>query len=470
MPRSAGPLLTAVLLGAGTAFAADAVFDLDGNSKVGYGDFFLFADCFGHAIGPVPDCAAADFDADGKVGYDDFFLFADNFGEHTDTGAPPGAGYDFDGAPSAEVLDAFLSRAVSHATLYTDGDDELLADDVRMFVDIGAKFIGRASIMWSTPADVEAHFAEAAAIAGQVHTADPQIILQGGIFEIVDTDAAAVAVPEWVFTAFGLPPEERTFRYTDMTYTDGRHLDYWGAGASVPDISQVETRLWFYYRARRYIDSGYEALHMGVVDLYTENDPGYAHLWDVVQKMRAYAGGHARRGWILCDAHHPTGVVAEAGHVFDFVSYPLRVQEVPGEPIRGQLLLEQDDVIYGRTVGGLTPAGWEAERLPYLVEVDNWASSGRGGEDIGGIWIWGWDEMSWFARLSKDERDEWLAYAWNWVREHDPVGYFQFPTRRILSDPIDDTYWWYFANNPSPSCELGLGQEDAIRQIWAAEE
>lgn len=44
----------------------------------------------------------------------------------------------------------------------------------------------------------------------------------------------------------------------------------------IPDLSRQEARLWFYYRATRYIDCGYEVLHMGQVYLYTANDKGMA--------------------------------------------------------------------------------------------------------------------------------------------------------------------------------------------------
>lgn len=62
--------------------------------------------------------------------------------------------------------------------------------------------------------------------------------------------------------------------------------------------------------------------------------------------------------------------------------------------------------------GGMTPSGWIAESLPYLLEFDNWGSSGSGGTDAGDIWIWGWDEICWFARLEENERNGWLAYAY----------------------------------------------------------
>lgn len=48
--------------------------DFDGNDKVDFDDFFLFADGFG------TDNPLLDLNEDGIVGFDDFFLFADNFG------------------------------------------------------------------------------------------------------------------------------------------------------------------------------------------------------------------------------------------------------------------------------------------------------------------------------------------------------------------------------------------------------
>jgi len=48
-----------------------------------------------------------------------------------------------------------------------------------------------------------------------------------------------------------------------MIYADGRRKDQWGKGASVPDVSRMETRLWFYFLAASYIDLGFEAIHYG---------------------------------------------------------------------------------------------------------------------------------------------------------------------------------------------------------------
>ncbi len=51
--------------------------DFDGNGKVDFDDFFIFADHFG---GTDPLC---DMNANGKVDFDDFFIFADHFGERS---------------------------------------------------------------------------------------------------------------------------------------------------------------------------------------------------------------------------------------------------------------------------------------------------------------------------------------------------------------------------------------------------
>ena len=52
--------------------------DFDGNSKVDFNDFFLFADQFGKSV----DVGSLyDLDPNGQVDFNDFFVFADHFGE-----------------------------------------------------------------------------------------------------------------------------------------------------------------------------------------------------------------------------------------------------------------------------------------------------------------------------------------------------------------------------------------------------
>lgn len=377
--------------------------------------------------------------------------------------------YSFDGSISREVLENYLSRALTVAFIGDTGEyaSRYRMDNVRMVVNTGAKFIGRAAGTWGTPGDDEEHFRVAKETADLIHQADPTIITQAAIFEIVDRDVKKIPVPGWVFEEFGLKPETRGFNYEDMLYSDGRFVNHWGDGASVPDMSKLETRMWFYYRARRYIDSGYEAIHFGQVHLMDQNDPGHVCWQDLLGRVRAYAARHARRHLVLCDAH-THGVVEDGRLLFDFHAYPLRIAEVPGKPEEGCLVMGRIDSIYGRSKGGITPSGWPAESLPYLVEVDNYGLGPRPGESCGEWWTWGYDEIVWFARQDEVYRNEWLRYAWDWVRKHDPNGWFQMPAMRCLAAPVNGRNY-YYANTRSVANPDGFNQEETIKQIWGNE-
>jgi hypothetical protein len=54
------------------------------------------------------------------------------------------------------------------------------------------------------------------------------------------------------------------------------------------------------------------------------------------------------------------------------------------------------------------------------------------------------------------------------VRTTDPNGYLEMPGSRTETSPLNH-HRWYFANVPSPAVPDGLGDEVAIREIWAKE-
>lgn len=380
---------------------------------------------------------------------------------------PQSRNYTFDGSISLEVLNNYLSRAVTMLG-FGDPDNAELLDDLRFIANTGAKFIGRAAYIWGAPADDEVHFQAAERAARLAHEMDPELILQACIFEAVYEGIERIPIPAWVFEEFGLPVEERNFDYEAMLFDDGRFVNQWAPGGSVPDMSKLETKMWFFYRAKRYIDAGYEAIHFGQVHLMGANDPGFRHWQEILDRIRAYAKRHARRHMLIADAH-THGIVIDGKLLFDFHSYPLRIAEVPGKPLEGHLVKGRIDSIYGRSKSGVTPSGWYADPLPYLVEVDNWGSSGRGGQSIDEWWVWGYDEISWFARQDENYRNQWLRYAWRWVRETDPAGWFQMPAKRVLHDPVNGVST-YRAHTASAANQHGFNQEETIKAIWAEEE
>ena len=374
----------------------------------------------------------------------------------------------FDGTMSREVLEHYLSRSITMEGLLNGRGD--LDDNIRMLNTMGAKFIGRSLCLWGGEANLLSNLQRAKRQAPRLHKADPDMILQACIFEIVTTQVNQVPVPDWAFVALGQPVEERNFRYADMLYPDGRFKNHWRAGNSVPDVSRPETKLWFYFLAASFIDVGCEAIHFGQTELMNHNDRELEHYSQVLALIRSYAAKHARRHMLVCDSHVPSGGLVRGGKLLmDFHSFPLRIMEVPDKPQEAVLKVGFSDSIYGRSKGGMTFSGWECEHLPYLVEIDNWGVSRQPGEArAGGIWIWGYDEITWFAHQSKPYRADWLRYAWDWVRRTDPNGYLQMPGSRTLRSPRDRMRW-YYANTPSPAVPDGFGDEEAIRAIWAAD-
>jgi hypothetical protein len=369
---------------------------------------------------------------------------------------------------SRDVLDNYLSRAISMEGLLNGRGD--LDDNIRMLKHTGAKFIGRALCLWAGEANLLRNLERARQQVPKAHAADPEMILQACVFEIVTTQVERVPVPDWAFAALGRPAENRNFRYADMLYPNGRRKDQWGRGSSVPDVSRPETQLWFYFLAASFIDLGFEAIHFGQAEIMNGNDSDLEHWSRVLDLVRQHAARRARRHMVLCDAHVPRGGLVRRGQLlFDFHSFPMRIKEVPDRPQEAILEVGFSDSIYGRRRGGRTFSGWECEHLPYLVEIDNWGASRRPGQaGMGGIWVWGYDEITWFAHQSEAYRNDWLKYAWDWVRRTDPNGRLQMPGSRTVRSPRDRMRW-YYANRPGPSVPEGFGQEETIRAIWAAD-
>lgn len=373
---------------------------------------------------------------------------------------------DFAGKISRASLDRYLSRSITMMDLCTGRTDP--TDSIRMLRNIGARFAGRTLYTWGSEGSLPGRVETARGIAATIHKQMPDMILQGGIFEIVTTDLAKVKVPAWAFEEYGLPVEDRPFNYQAMLFPDGRFVNHWSNGASVPDITRMETRLWFYTQARWFVDAGMEAIHWGQVALIASEDKELAMWRDTLTRARKCARQHARRHILLCDAHVPDGgPVINGKLVFDFHSFPLRIKEVDGKPMEGLLEVGYHDSIFRRSKGGTAPSGWKCDSLPYLAEFDNWGYEGKGGQPGGGWWTWGYDEICWLAHQPTAYANQWLRYAHGWLKEHDPVGHLQMPGSRCLAAPVGKV-GWYDANTRSAACPDGFGQEQTIKEIWAA--
>ena len=361
--------------------------------------------------------------------------------------------YQFDGIISREVLENYLARSSTFGSLI----HLTLEDDLRMIKNTGVKFAGRAIWMWGGESKIDELVRVGEPFAKRIHEIDPDIILQGAIFEVVTKDINNVAIPESVFEEFGVPKEPRNFSYKAMLYPFGHRHNHWSKDSSVPDMSRLETRMWFFYVAKRWIDMGIEAIHFGQVEIMDDWDRSHRHWRDIMKRIRDYAKKNARRHIVLSDAHVPSGGIVHDGNLmFDLHSFPSRPKSVKGKPYKAILEKGFSDSIYGRSKGGVTPSGWKCEALPYIVEIDNFGVSDHPGQyrESDKIHVWGWDEINWFIKQPEGYRNEWLEYAYNWVRKTDKNGYFQLPLRRFEH---------YSASMNPPK---GMRQEGTIKKIW----
>lgn len=435
-----------------------------------------------------------------------------------------------------QELEFYLSRAVTMQGIASDINNDLgnvigkadsfpkeaiRQEHIEFINRTGAKFIGRAAGIWSEWQN-NSRFYWAYKFNEEVRKYDPTkteiyplegIILQAAIFEYISQEMlpwnlpeeyndSMIKIPTWVFEEFGVAVEERTFNADSMAFKDKTKID----NGYVPDITQQETQMWFFYRAVMYMTLGYEAIHFGQMELMTDQhqEPAVAQLWSLLSRIRRVAkegipdgvGGFkkialydpatneftitlpiagARRGWVLCDAH-TYGMKYKENLVFDFHSFPLSLQV--GEKYPDMSLEKRtynsDFGIIRRSLGGKTYFGWECSSLPYLVEVDNFGMPDwRWSSAIINDWFpTGCDHITWWGYiLNKQQRDTYISYFHHRLRFLDKNGFFQPPAVRGHSLPYrkDNYPAVYFAHAYLTANYAYGNQEEILKSFFCHE-
>ncbi len=375
------------------------------------------------------------------------------------------------GAPPPARVQRCLDRAVtmSSFTQSFPWAQRLRRANIDLVAELQPALVGRAALVWGWEHLMLRSMSGLHIRARQVHEVAPDAVLQGCIFEFVSRDVEKITVPADVQQAFGLEPMDRKYVYDDLLPTAAPPQLYhgWRTDAAVPDITRLETRLWFFHLAMVYLDAGFEAIHLGNIARITTHDHDLRWTEDLLQRIRAYAAVHARRGWVLLDAH-THGLVREGRLLLDFHSWPLRPREV-GDPADEDVILEAGfiDSIYGRSRGGVTPSGVYRRHQRFLVEVDNgYAGPTPGGCDLPEC-VWGYDEITWFARQSTERRDALLRYFWRRVPELDPAGRFQVPAVRPMQALLATGCEHYLLHNPD-AVSCGAGQIATVLDMWGS--
>ena len=218
---------------------------------------------------------------------------------------PPTDAYHFVGSIPKTVLANYLARSISMPGFWSqqqnavEDPSQQYFSNLRMLKDIGPKHVAFAcDLSWNLGVgyDVNAVTAAGKNVADDLHAIDRDIIVGGACYETVGPAANTVRIPAWVFHEMGLPYESRTFRWEPMVYPETLAID----------IAQLESRMWYYYWSRHYIDLGLEHMHFGDLDSLTKNDgPTFAHYRDLLTRVRKYAARRARRGVIVISVRDP---------------------------------------------------------------------------------------------------------------------------------------------------------------------
>lgn len=388
--------------------------------------------------------------------------------------------YEFNGSVSEEVLINYLSRAVTVSVEGQTLDMDKTPYIKKFILNTGAKYIARAATCWNPGiSDYDTYPAQKAFI-DDVHESDPDVVFEACVFECVSSQVNDIPIPAWVFEAFGEEPEERNFSFDKMCFGGKQFLNQWGEGTSVPDITKLETRMFLYYRACGYIDTGFEAIHMGQVHLIGSRDSKWKRWTELLTMIRSYAKENARRGFVFINAHTHGITGSDGVLMFDFHMYPSRpmadgeAAHLPtaDDPQLAILKEGHSDSIYGDSLGGTTYSGWSCDSLPYLVELDNYGddTSSLNVPKPDDMRVWGMDEITWYANQPDDYRAEFLRYAYEWVKtESDGIGSFAMPGERVARYYSEDgsiTSWRYYAYDSS-NFKAGSGDERVIKEIFA---
>ena len=385
----------------------------------------------------------------------------------------PDPNYEFNGSMSFAVLNRYLDRAMTFSALFWQGD---LDEHIRMFKNLGIKYIPRVSAEWHPGSFEQERGAELKAMVDKIHYADPDIIVEACIFECVTKQVEMIKIPEFVQEAFGQTAQKnRRFDLEKMTFDNGdKYVNYWGYDQHVPDITKVETQMFFYTRACEYIDLGYESIHLGQANMIGKNDKENECWTKVIKMIRDYAKKNARRHYVMINAHtdpKKAFVGSDGVMLVDFNAYPTRMHAAEGQtdhmasednPQKCAIGNHPWAAVYKQGIGGKSPSGWYTDKYPYLVEFDNGSIS----EEIFGqaIHTFGYDEISWYANQPYNYRKEFMEYLYKEIKSYKENGHIALPGSRGLAASKFTVGGIYFANSKA-HLQKGWGDEGFYKEL-----
>jgi hypothetical protein len=393
-----------------------------------------------------------------------------------------------------EVLEGYLNRSLELANI--SDIPNIWDDNIRMLQNIRPKLLITLAGIWAGAWDDGSHYNRAQTLAQRIHSeVDGEIVCQAFIAEAIAVDLSRVdtnyqdgnqnnftgiLIPQYVLNEFPDASDStpRVFDFLKMISPDKRpsytiyygtiynHQYYGYTNAANPDqtieyvdISQRETQMWYYYRATKYINRGYESIWFGQSAKVDDYDPQHVNYWSLLQKIRSYASTK-NRGIVICTSDGDASSFYNGSYggqlLFDYHRSPHRPQELKdsnGNYIYRKAYIDPNcggggvPCIYNQTFPGITPSSETVTNQNYLIDFDWYGptTGTHGVADNDYSKCWGWDEAAWWGLFDitasggvtggivpvnndgATYRNQYLSYMYNQARCFSPSGFAAMP-------------------------------------------
>lgn len=394
------------------------------------------------------------------------------------------------------VLEAYLDRAIVHMS-GTSKEPEVYSDRSRQFLeDTGTKFIHWADLGWVrfyTQADWDRLTPQIDAVHGTDWGSE--VIYECGIMEAIGrNEINKTPIPDWLLKILDdlnvnsvrkLGPNGKGFFSYEAMF-DRNAADWpknliglWASAPeyeqSVPDITMLETQIYYAYLIAEYLDAGFEGIMFGQTMLTGARDKDNAALNALCKFAKKWASARAYRHAVTLTSHvyngvdYPKSPASKAKPLFTHLTWPSRPSYSEKPPYTMQF--GPDVKKTAKRYGGdeIIHLLSLPHDLPILIEIDNYG----GDPQINDFQD---DDITAYARKTPEERRAYLkryyfdSRKWKNVDGNARV-HFALPGYRCLIKSIS----LYTMPDGQPSKPVNFyvpfredgGEEDTIRDLFA---
>ncbi len=355
------------------------------------------------------------------------------------------------------LLEAYLARTVSHMNIIEERAREFLHYS-------GAKFVHWSDLGWARLYKTDDWQSITQAVDA-VHSTDwgQDVIFECGIMEAIGRRAVdSTPIPRWLVTALqksGLqdkrvagPNGKEYFCYKAMFDRNAedwpKHfVGHWHpdpeAEQSVPDLTMLETQIYYAYLIAEYIDAGFEGIMFGQTMLTGRRDKGNEALHNICSFARKWAALRGYRGAVTLSSHviyptdYPTEPEDKARPLFTHLTWPTRLSYTSSSAIGMQF--GPDIKPEGRRQGGgeIVRLLQLPHDLPILFEIDNYGPS----KGPNGVCDQGYDEITAYSCKNPEQRAAFLRHYYaecrKWKnRDGNRRCFLAMPGVRCLNTPV----------------------------------